>query len=165
MIRRVLFTAAVVAALAGGGALALAQTPQAAPGPRGGPGPRAHFGGPIGDLGLRGIALADAQREQVRAIMESHKGEFDQVGSALREAHRAFAQAVNAEPIDEATVRARSTAVAAAMAEEALLRARVRTEVHAILTAEQLEQLKQRRAEREKRLQDGPPGPRRRGRR
>jgi protein CpxP len=88
--------------------------------------------------------LSDAQREQVRGIMESHKGEFETAGTKLREAHRAFAEAVRASAIDEATVRTLSAAVGSAMADEAILRARVRAEVHALLTAEQLEQVKQR---------------------
>jgi protein CpxP len=104
-------------------------------------------------LGLRGVDLTDAQREQVRSIMESHKTEMDEAGTKLRDAHRAFAEAVQAATVDEATVRARSTAVATAMADDALLRAKIRAEVQAILTPEQQQQLKQRRGE----------GPRRRG--
>jgi protein CpxP len=104
-------------------------------------------------LGLRGIELTDAQREQVRAIMDAHRAEFDEAGTKLREAHRAFAEAVDTTPVDEATVRARSAAIATAMADEAILRAKARSEVQAILTPEQQEQLQQRRAEMEKRRQ------------
>jgi Spy/CpxP family protein refolding chaperone len=43
--------------------------------------------------------------------------------------------------------------VANAMADEAILRARVRTEVHALLTAEQQQQLKDREAQMQKRLE------------
>jgi periplasmic protein CpxP/Spy len=144
---RTFLAATLVTALASGGALVLAQPAQRGPGGPGGPGiggPGPRRAGPQADLGLRGIDLTDAQREQVRSIMESHKAEFDEAGKKLRDAHRAFAEAVHASPIDEATIRARSTAVAAAMADEAILRAKVRSEVQAILTPEQLEQLKQR---------------------
>ena len=146
---RGLIAAGLAAALLSGGALALAQAP-APPGPPG-PGPGMHRGGPGGpgfggprDFGLRGIDLSDAQREQVKSIRESHKDEFQQIGQKMRQAHEAFAQATEADTLDEAAVRARSTAVASAMADEAILRAKVRTEINAILTPEQLEQLKTR---------------------
>ena len=121
---------------------------------------------PRGDLGLRGIALTDAQREQVRSIRESHQKEFEEAGTKLRTAQREFALASQGPSADEAAIRSKATALANAMAEEAILRAKVRIETEALLTPEQLEQLKQRRAEMEKRLQEQAqrpaPGPRRR---
>jgi protein CpxP len=156
MKKRVLIAAGLAAALISGGALALAQAPPQGPGPRmhgGGPGGPG-FGGPR-DFGLRGIELTDAQRDQVKSIMDSHKDEFRQLGEKMRQAHEAFAQATQAETVDEATIRARSTAVASAMADEAILRAKVRSEVNAILTPEQLEQLKTRQEQRANRRPRG----------
>ena len=154
MTKRILIAAGLVAVLAAGGAIALAQAPQGGPGVQRSPGvPGARMrgpkpGGPIGDLGLRGIELTDAQREQVRSITESHKTELQQIATTLREAHRGFAEAVRADPVDENAVRTRSTALAAAMADEAILRAKVRAEVRGILTAEQQQQLNDRSKER-----------------
>ena len=166
MTKRLIVAAGLAAALAGGGALVLAQgPPPGAQGP-GRPGPR---GGPRGgmDFGLRGVQLTDAQREQARSILDSHKTVLDEVAAKLRAAHVAFAQAVQAGAVDEAAIRERSTAVANAMADEAILRAKVRVEVEALLTPEQQEQLKQRRAEMEKRMSEGPKrgdqAPRKRG--
>jgi len=165
MTKRILIAAGLVAALAGG-AVAMAQAPQGGPGGQRGPGgaggPRRGPGGagPMGDLGLRGIDLPDAQREQVRAIMESHQAEFQQAATRLREAHRGFAEAVRADALDESAVRARSTAIAAAMADEAILRAKVRAEVQGILTVEQQQQLKDRSANAEKRLRERQQQPR-----
>jgi periplasmic protein CpxP/Spy len=155
---RMVIAAALVAALAGGYAVASAQAPRGGPGMRGAPGPGLQGGprggGPVGDLGLRGIELTEAQREQVRSIMESHRDEFAGLREKLGAAHRAFAEATRSDAVDEAAIRAQSTAVANAMADEAILRARVRTEVHALLTAEQQQQLKDRQAEMQKRLQE-----------
>lgn len=135
MIKRVLIAAGIVAAVAGG-TVALAQAP--APGGPGVHGPgRGGRGGPGADFGLRGVDLTDAQRDQVRAIHESHRSEFDAAHAKLRGAHRAFGEATHAATIDEAAIRARSAEVAAAMADEAILRAKVRAEVFAILTPEQ----------------------------
>jgi periplasmic protein CpxP/Spy len=157
MFKRVLVAAGLVAALAGGTAVAIAQAPQGGPGVNGPEhgrrgGPRG-FGGPMGDFGLRGIDLTDAQRDQLRTIMESHKAEFEQAGAKLREGHRGLAKAVEATSVDEAAIRAASTALASAMADEAILRAKVRVELNGILTAEQLQKLQERRAERQQRRQ------------
>ena len=161
MKKRMVMAAALVAALAGGHVLAGAQAPRGGPGMRGAPGPGppggprgALLGGPAGGLGLRGIELTDAQREQVRSIMESHRQEFTDLRSKLGAAHRAFAEAQRAGDLDEAAIRTQSAAVANAMADEAILRARVRSQVHALLTAEQQQQLKDREAEMQKRLQE-----------
>jgi protein CpxP len=150
MKKRMVIAAALIAALAGGYAVAGAQGPRGGPGMRGGPGV---MRGPVGDLGLRGVELTDAQREQVRAIMESHREAFADLRNKLDAAQRAFADAARAGAVDEAGIRTQSTAVANAMADEAILRARVRTEVHALLTAEQQQQLKDREAQMQKRLQ------------
>jgi protein CpxP len=149
MTKRVLIAAGLAAALISGSALALAQPPQGpGPGPhmgRGGPGPG--MGGPMLEFGLRGLDLTDSQKEQVKSIVDSHKDELRQVGEKMRQAHEAFNQATMADTIDESAIRAQTAAVASAMADEAILHAKVRTEVHAILTAEQLEQLKTRQQE------------------
>ena len=152
MTKRILIAAGLMAALAGGTAVSFAQ----GPGPRGLgiDAPRGPRGGSRVDVGLRGVQLTDAQREQVRSIMQSHRAEFDNVHKALREAHRSFAEASRAATVDEAALRARSSAVANAMADEAILRAKVRAEVHALLTPEQQQQLQEREASMQKRLQE-----------
>jgi protein CpxP len=154
MNKRILVVTGLVAALAGG-SFALAQTTPEQRGPRvgerrgpGGPGGLPGPRGPRGvggDFGLRGIELSDAQREQVAAIRQSHQAEFEQVRTRVREAHRAFAEAVNAQPLNDATVRARSADVGAAMADEAILQAKVRAEVFNILTPEQQQTVNERR--------------------
>ena len=153
MMKRILVAAGLVAALAGGTAVSFAQ----GPGPGGpgmhGPGRGARGGGRV-DFGLRGVQLTEAQREQVRSITQAHRAEFDKVRQALGEAHRAFAAASRAATVDEGAIRERSTAVANAMAEEAILRAKMRAEVHALLTPEQQQQLKEREANMQKRQQE-----------
>lgn len=158
MKKGIVIAGVLVAALAGGHALAGAQAPRGGPEMRGEPGhggSRGPFrGGPGGALGLRGIELTDAQREQVRSIMESHREEFAAVRTKLGEAHRAFAAATRGDAVDEAAIRTQSTAVANAMADDAILRARVRSQVRALLTAEQQQQLKEGEAEMQKRVQE-----------
>jgi protein CpxP len=149
MSKRVLIAAGLAAVLAGGSAVALAQ------GPGGRRGPGGHMrGGAAAFLNLRGLDLTEAQQTQVRSILESHKAAFDEVRTKARDAHRAFAEATRAESIDEAAIRARSAEVAAAMADQAVLQAKVRGEVLNILTAEQKQKLEQQRAARQQRMQE-----------
>jgi protein CpxP len=155
MTKRVLIAAGLAAVLAVGSAVAIAQPSQGGPGMHGpGRGPRVGGPGGFGDIGLRGVDLTDAQRDQVRSIMESHKTELEQVRTKLRAAHRAMGEATAAEAVDEAAIRARTADVAAAMADQAILRAKVRTEVFGILTAEQQQKLKEQRAARQQRMQE-----------
>jgi protein CpxP len=156
MVKRVFVAAGVVAALAGGTAIVAAHPPQDGPGVSGpGRGPRGGMRGGFGGgvLPLRGIDLTDAQRDQVRSIMESHKAEFEQVRTKVREGHRALASASNAQTVDEAAIRTASTTLAGAMADEAILQAKVRAEVFGILTAEQQQKLQERQNERRQRKQ------------
>ena len=107
-------------------------------GPGGGPG-----GGPLGgllalhpDLPLAALNLTDAQREQVRTIMQSHRDE----GRAIaQKAHAALENLRKASEgtVDEGAIGQQSQALGAVIGEAAVLRARVRAEVFAILTPEQ----------------------------
>ena len=147
-----LLAAAGLAAILGGTATATLAQPPAGPAPHG-PG-RGMRGGParFGEFGLRGIELTDAQRDQIRAIRQSHQEATRAAHTKLRDAHRALGEATGAEAMDEAAIRARSADVATALADEAILSAKVRGEVLAVLTAEQQGKLKEQRAAREQRM-------------
>ncbi len=100
---------------------------------RGGPmGWGSRFGIPLGRLGL-----TDVQREQVRAVMQSHDAELKTLVDRAFAAHEALHAAIAADPIDEGTIRARSGDVAAVEADMAVTRARIRSEVFQVLTPEQ----------------------------
>jgi Spy/CpxP family protein refolding chaperone len=101
--------------------------------------------------GFRGLDLTDAQREQVQAIMQSHQAEFKQVGEKMRTARDGMHALVNADALDEAAIRAKATEVATAEADAAILNAKVRAEVKGVLTAEQLQKMKEFQAERQER--------------
>ena len=154
----------IVSAVAG----ALAQNTSGGPGPfmgRGGPsaqgGPGGRFGGPggrggpggpmgaLGPLGpiMRQVNLTDAQREQVRSIVESHRDEMQALGERARPAHEALQAAINSGTFDEGTIRARYAEVANVEADVAVAQARVYSEVFQILTPEQQAQVTKLQAE------------------
>ncbi|MGI8671511.1 MAG: Spy/CpxP family protein refolding chaperone [Luteitalea sp.] len=140
-----------LAAVALAATLGLATVAHAQPGPSpGGPGGGDGFGGRGGrggalggllalhpDLPLPALNLSDAQREQVRTVMESHRDEGRAIGEKAHAALEALRKATAASP-DEGAVAQQSQALGAVIGEAALLRARVRSEIAAILTPEQL---------------------------
>lgn len=145
---RFLTSSAVVAALILGGAIVHAQSPQA--GFRGrGPG----FGGPGSALMLRGLDLTEAQREQVRQLSQQNREQLRGLMDRLRAAQEARRQAVEAVPFNEPQVRAAMKELSDIEADLAVAQARLQSDIHALLTAEQQQRLQQLRADRQARAQ------------
>ncbi len=133
---------------AGLGTAALAQGPE---GRRGGRG----FGhGGRGGFPLAQLDLTDAQRQQVRDVMQRHREAMRAAGSKLNEAHRAQREAVNTMPVNEGLIRSTSEALAEAQTELALARARAHSEVWTLLTPEQQAKATELRTQRENRMKD-----------
>src|SRR5215212_6277631 len=128
----------------------------------GGPG----FGGPMGRGGpmmlLRGLDLTDAQKDQVKAIMQSHQEDRKALGDRAQTAHQALQAAITAESVDEALIRQRSADVAAVEADIAVAEARTHAEVWQILTPAQKAKAKEFQAQAQERMknraQGGPRG-------
>ena len=123
------------------------------PGGPGGPGGfgRGGFGGPLGML--RQLDLTDDQRAQVRQVMDSHRDELRAVGERVMAAHRAQRDVVTSAQFDEQAVRAKAAELATAEADAAVLRAKVHSEVFAVLTPEQQAKAAELEAQREARAQ------------
>ena len=102
---------------------------------------------------LRQLDLTDDQRAQVRQVMDSHRDELRAIGERLMAAHRAQRDAVTAAQFDEQAVRTRAAELAAAEADAAVLRAKVHSEVFAVLTPEQQAKAAELKAQREARAQ------------
>jgi periplasmic protein CpxP/Spy len=118
--------------------------PPAAQGRHGGPdgfgGPgrgRGGPGGPLAGLPLRELNLTDAQREQVRQIVDSRQQETRAIGERAMAAHEALRAATTSPSFDEGLVRAKAAEVAAVDADMAVARARIFADVFQILTPEQ----------------------------
>jgi protein CpxP len=141
-----------VALVAGAGLATVAAQGPAGPGGPGFMGRRGP-GGPGGGLTLplRGLDLTETQREQVRTAVDAHKAEFDAVRTRMRAAQSALQAAVTAEAFDEAAVRQKSVDVAAVEADAAVLRAKVHSEVWALLTPEQQQKARELQTERDAR--------------
>jgi Spy/CpxP family protein refolding chaperone len=137
--RNLAMVGVLAAALVAAGSVAQAQEPAARrPGMAraGGPGGRM---GPLGDIGLPlpALNLSDEQKTQVQAVMQAHAGELQQLAQRIGPAHQAVRQAIETVPVDEQLIRQKSADLAAAEADGAVLRARIRSEIFALLTPEQ----------------------------
>lgn len=108
-----------------------------------------HGFGPHGDLGpgrlLEHVAdrldLSDAQRAQVRAILKGRASEIEAQMQAGAEVRRALHDAVHADPVDEAAIRARAVEFGRVHGDGLQLLARIRAEILPTLTADQKAQL------------------------
>jgi len=168
MTRRIAWLAgAALLAVSLGSAYVHAQNTSGGPGPgmgrRGGPGGGPFGpGGPGGPGGMFGpmlmqrLNLTEAQREQVKSVLDSHRDEMKALADRSFAARRGVQAAVTAEQFDESAVRARSAEVAAVDADMAVLQARVHAEVWRLLTPEQQKEAAALQARMDQRRDAGP---------
>ncbi len=103
--------------------------------------------------GMRQLNLTEEQRQQVRDTMQRHREELKTVGEQLRAARQALHAATDAEVVDQEAVRAATSQMAEAQAQGAILRAKIRQEVFALLTPEQQEKAKALRQQAEQQME------------
>jgi Spy/CpxP family protein refolding chaperone len=151
---RFLTAGVLVAGLAAGGAV-FAQGPRAGgPGGSGFGARGGRAGGPAGDVGLplQALNLSDAQRQQIRDVVQRRLDEGRDVQEHLRAAQDAERKAVETLPVDDNAIRVAAQDLGVAEADAAVQRAHVRADVFAILTTEQQAQVKELLADRESRV-------------
>ena len=120
---------------------------QGGPGRPGGPGGMRGPGGPMGfGQDFRGLDLTDEQKAQLKSIADARQTEVRAAHEKLGAARQGMRELIEADSINEAAIRAKSAEVAAAEAEVMILNAKIRKESMQILTAEQLQKLKETRA-------------------
>jgi protein CpxP len=101
-------------------------------------------GGVLGPMNIERLGLTDSQRDQVRAVVQSHDEEMKALNDRSFAARQALETAVMADPFDEGAIRARSADVGAIDADMAVIRARARADVFQMLTPEQQAKAKER---------------------
>ena len=154
--RSLTLTAVLAGLLAGGVAFAQGS----GPGRRGpdGFGGRGGFGGPggpggPGGLPLRALNLTETQQDQVKQLMQQYREQNRTVAEQLRTAMEAQRKAVETIPADEGLIRSTTQALVEAQTEMAIQQARLQSEIFALLTPAQQDQVRKLQAEREARLQ------------
>ena len=89
------------------------------------------------------VGLTDAQKDQIKAIAQSHADEWKGLADRERQARQALDTAIAGTQFDEVTIRQRSAELSAVEADVAVAPARVRAEAVQILTADQQAKLKE----------------------
>jgi len=84
--------------------------------------------------------------------MQRYRDELQEAGKRLRAAHDAQREAVETLPVNEGLIRSTTQTLAAAQTDLALLRARIHSDVWAILTPDQQAKARELKAQREARL-------------
>jgi Spy/CpxP family protein refolding chaperone len=106
-------------------------------------------GSPLAMLRMLGpqLNLTDAQKEQIKNIVDAHRDEWKALGDRERLAHEALTAAIMADTIDEALIRSKSAELGVVQADAAVASARARAEVWPILTPDQQAQAKKLQAD------------------
>lgn len=102
----------------------------------------------------RRLGLSEDQKEQIRGILKAHAADVEAQMRAAQNGRKALREAMAVQPIDEGRIRQQALALGEVRADGAVLRARIRSEIWPLLTAEQQEKAKQlrtRKGQREKR--------------
>jgi Spy/CpxP family protein refolding chaperone len=86
------------------------------------------------------LGLTEAQQEQVKTILASEKEKSAPLRQQLAENREKIRQAIEAEPFDEATVRALAASQNETRVELVVSRARTKSRIFALLSPEQREQ-------------------------
>lgn len=121
---------------------------------RGGPGFPGRDG--LGPL-ARDLNLTDDQKAQIKKITASFEESTKALRDQLRKLHESEPDPLSGAAFDEAAVRAAAEARAGVQVDLEVARARMMSQIFAVLTTEQKAQLATRRQQFEQRRHDGPP--------
>ncbi len=99
--------------------------------------PHSEFGPRLFGRIARALDLTDDQKSRIKAILKTHASEIETQMKASAAARRAVHEAVLAQPVDEAAIRAAAQRLGEIHADGAVLFAKIRTEVQPLLTEEQ----------------------------
>ncbi len=136
MKRRIIVIASIAALVIGATIFAVGQGPEAMQRMHGyGRGPHGH--GDMLEHMARELNLTDAQKQQVKTIMESVESSADGIHTKLEEVHKQLEAATANGQFDEAQVRNLANQQAQLEADMRVEHLRAKSKVYSILTAEQ----------------------------
>ena len=88
---------------------------------------------------VRELGLTDDQQTRVRGVLRAHADAIEAQIQAAARSRRALRAATQTQPFDETQIRQLASQLGQVRADGAVLRARIRSEIWPILTAEQQE--------------------------
>src|SRR5262249_19573351 len=103
---------------------------------------------------MQAVGLTPEQRFRMQEIRRSHEDEVIAAGRRVRQARQALDRAIMSEPYNEAEVNTAIEALAGAQADKARIDARVRAQVRAVLTPDQIRRFNQLQREMRREMQE-----------
>jgi Spy/CpxP family protein refolding chaperone len=100
------------------------------------------------------LNLSDSQRSQVLNILEKYQRERQDTLDSLREARKHLSTVIHAEAFNEDNVRKAYRKISSMEEELFVLRAKMMAELRAVLNPEQIELLRERRAQRTEKMRN-----------
>lgn len=97
---------------------------------------------------LRDLDLSEAQREQIRQIMEQHRPQIREQAKALRDTRKAMRELARADALDEGQLQVLSAKMAESMSAMQAERVRTQHAVFALLTPEQRAEAREKMTQR-----------------
>jgi Spy/CpxP family protein refolding chaperone len=104
------------------------------------------------------LGLSDAQKEQIKTIVQAHTAETQPLETRAAGARQALQDAIMTGTVDESLIRQRSAELAAAQADLDVVHARIFAEVFQLLTPDQQAQVRDMQAKVRERMKAGPAG-------
>ena len=108
-------------------------------------------GGPLAGLPVGRLDLSEAQRDQLRSLMQANDEALRDIGDRAGVAREGLESAVTAEVVDEGLIRLRAEELALVEADMAVLRAQIGAEAFQLLTLEQQTLAKELRSQMQER--------------
>src|SRR5438128_6113997 len=103
---------------------------------------------------MQAVGLTPEQRMRMQEIRRGHEDEVTAAGRRVRLARQALDRAIMSEPYNEAEVNRAIESLATAQADKARIDARVRAQVRAVLTPEQIRRFNQLQREMRREMQE-----------
>ncbi|MGM0453083.1 MAG: Spy/CpxP family protein refolding chaperone [Thermodesulfobacteriota bacterium] len=97
--------------------------------------------GPCPMAMLHGLDLSESQVDQVADVFNRYEDEHDDLRKQMREAREALREAVHGDGFNEEEIRGAARTVGDGIADMAVHRARIFSEIRPVLTADQIEKL------------------------
>jgi Spy/CpxP family protein refolding chaperone len=106
-------------------------------------------------LFLSQLGISDAQRQQIKTIVQRHRTEIQPFMQRARASRAGLRAAETADPLDDNAIRAKAAEVAAIQTDLAVARAHLQADVFQVLTPDQQQKVRERRAQVPGRPQQG----------
>ena len=103
---------------------------------------------------IKELDLTDTQKKSIAEVLTKYRDTMKAMADQRTTAHEELRDAIIADPMIETDVRQASQELASVMEEMNVLKAQVASEIRPLLTAEQIEQVKTKRSERQARMEE-----------